>query len=78
MFAAPFDCEKMTLDKSREITMIPRRDYRNRPGLMGNFNITNLTDRAYISDTFLWFDWTPDREAIEWFSTSVIMKEITF
>ena len=78
IFAAPFDCEKMTLDKSREIIMIPRRDYRNRPGLMGNFNITNLTDRAYISDTFLWFDWTPDREAIEWFSTSVIMKEITF
>lgn len=78
MFAAPFDREKMVLDQTREEIILPRINYRERPGLLGNFNITNLPDRAYISDALLWFDWTPDREAIAWFSTSVIMKEITF
>ena len=78
MFAAPFHTEKMVLDQARETIIFPRMDHRNRPGLLGNFNITNLPDRAYISDALLWFDWTPDREAIAWFSTSVIMKEITF
>ena len=78
MFTAPFDPGKMVLDKSRETIILQRTDYRGRPGHLGNFNITNLSDRAYISDAPLWFDWTPDHESIAWFSTSVVLKEITF
>ena len=78
MFAAPFDTKKMVLEKDREIILLPRIDYRERPGTMGNFNITNLPDCIYISDAPLWFDWTPDRQAIAWFSTSVLIKKITF
>ena len=78
MFAAPFDTKKMVLVKEREIILLPRIDYKERPGTMGNFNITNLPECSYISDAPLWFDWTPDRQAIAWFSTSVLFKKITF
>lgn len=76
MFAAPFDTEKMTLDKTREEIVLPRIDYRERPGLYGNFNVTNLKDRVFISDAPLWFDWTEDRNAIAWFSASTALKII--
>lgn len=78
MFAAPVDPEKMQLMKEKEIIVLPRIDYKTRPGLYGNFHVENCKDKVYISDALLWFDWTSDREAIAWFSTSVIMKEITF
>lgn len=78
MFAAPFDEEIMGLDRTREQIIMPRIDYRERPGLLGNFNVTNLPDKVYISDSYLWFDWTTDRKSIAWFSTSVSIKTITF
>ena len=78
MFAAPFNPENGCLEKSGEEIIIPRIDWRTRPGLLGNFNVTNLENCVYISDAPLWFDWTPDKEHIAWFSTSVVWKKIVF
>lgn len=78
MFAAPVDPEKMQLVKEKEILVFPRTDYKNRPGLYGNFHVENCKGKVYISDAPLWFDWTADREAIAWFSTSVVIREIKF
>ena len=78
MFAAPVDPEKMQLMKEKEIIVLPRIDYKTRPGLYGNFHVENCKDKVYISDAPLWFDWTDDKEAIAWFTTSVIVREIKF
>ena len=78
MFAAPVDINKMCLDETKETIILPRIDYRERPGLYGNFNVTNFENRVYISDAPLWFDWTEDQQAIAWFSSSVILKTIIF
>ena len=76
LYAAPFLPEKGCLDRSRETVVLPRMDYRGRPGLYGNFHVANLPDRSFVSDAALWFDRTPDRNAIDWFTTSVVITEI--
>ena len=76
LFAAPVDINKMCLDETKETIILPRIDYRERPGLYGNFNVTNSENRVYISDAPLWFDWTADKESIAWFSSSVYLKRL--
>ena len=78
MFASPLDPEKMQLVKEKEFLVLPRIDYKTRPGLYGNFHVENCKGTVYISDAPLWFDWTADKEAIAWFSTSVVIREIKF
>jgi hypothetical protein len=78
LFAAPVDVNNLTLNEKEEITILPRIDYKNRPGLYGNFNVSNYKNIVYISDAALWFDWTQDKQAIEWFSTSVIFNILTY